>query len=435
MIMDSKREVLLLQITGQLNHMTSAIPRGPKSAFRKVLLSADSIRALSELVLDHTVKAISKGTGLTTAAEGLAIELNKVTSFNLNAGTPRKAKYSLISAGVEAFGALKSLGYIDKVTERQGVMTLNKLDFQSEDNLLFYYFKEQLTVSNIELPKETYSYWTHPRKDGLTIVKRMPKSLTNKYTYANMPKVYDALNAYGDTKFEVNEELLAILIQMEQQEHMFIPGVVSSEEVSESLTSLMKFSRISEFVGEQAKKWYLSNVSQQLIKKGLTTVQIDGRSNKYSKRKASGWYKAKTVDSLDIVRASSKRYEFDKVTAMAKRMCSKTFHYDFQLDSRGRLYPVVNYFEPTGSDVAKGLLLFGNGAPVSDNVLYNLAIHTANCMGEDKLTMDDRVLYVWVHMDEILEAAEDPANSECNSKHFCPLNSKTVLTVITEKVF
>ena len=42
---------------------------------------------------------------------------------------------------MEEFGSLKSFKYIDKVTERQGVMKLNKLDFLSEDNLLFYYFE------------------------------------------------------------------------------------------------------------------------------------------------------------------------------------------------------------------------------------------------------------------------------------------------------
>ena len=409
--MENRRETLLLQITGQLNHMTAAIPRGPKSAFRKVLLGADNARGLAELSLDHTVKAISKGTGLTTAAEGLAIEMNKLTTFNLKAGTDRKVKYALISAGVEAFGSLKSLGYIDKVTERQGVMKLNKLDFINENNLLFDYFEEQLTISELELPKEDYTYWTHPRKDGRTIVKKMPKSLTSQYTYAKMPKVYAALNAYGSTEFRVNEELLPVLLQMDKDKHLFIPRTIDSEKVSGALYSLMKFRRVSEFVGEQAKKWYLANVSQQLMKKGLTTVQIDGRSKKYSKRKASGWFKEKTSEPLDLVRASSKRYEFDKVAFMAQRMCDKTFHYDFQLDSRGRMYPVVNYFEPTGSDLAKSLLIFKSGVPVSDNVLYNLAIHTANCMGEDKLAMEDRVLFVWVHMEEILEAAEDFQNS------------------------
>jgi len=33
-------------------------------------------------------------------------------------------------------------------------------------------------------------------------------------------------------------------------------------------------------------------------------------------------------------------------------------------------------------------------------------------MGEDKLSMEDRILFVWVHMDEILEASEDLINSE-----------------------
>ncbi len=407
------RETLLLQISCQLNHMLTQLPKGgPKSTFRKLMLEVGNIRDVAELVLNHTIKSLSKGTGLTTTAELLADDMNRVSDFNIKVGTDRKVKSAMISAGVEALGSLKYLGYVDVVIERQGVMTLSKLDFINEDNILFEYFKEQLEVSTLELPKEYYDDWTKPRKDGLTIVKRMPKSLTSEYSITKMPKVYKALNAYGKTQFEVNEELLAILLEMDKNKHCFIPEEVETSVVEEALYSLMKFTRVSEFVGEQAKKWYLANVSQQLMKKGLTTVQMDGRSKKYAKRKASGWFKEKTTEPLDIVRASSKRYEFDKVTSMAKRMCSKTFHYDFQLDSRGRVYPVVNYFEPTGSDLAKGLLLFGNGAPVSDNVLYNLAIHTANCMGEDKLAIDDRVLYVWVHMDEILEAADDLANSE-----------------------
>lgn len=406
------RETLLLQITGQLNHMTAIVRKGPASALDRLLAEVDNIRGIAELVLDHTIKSISKGMGLTTSAELLGSDMNKLSEHNLKLGTDKKVKFNLIQAGVEALGSLKSLGYIDVVIERQGVMKLSKLDFVNEDNILFDYYKEQLKVSTLELPKEYYKDWTNPRKDGLTIVKRMPKTLTSEYSITKMPKVYKALNAYGNTKFEVNEELLSILMQMDEDKHCFVPEEVESNIVADALYSLMKFTRVSEFVGEQAKKWYLANVSQQLMKKGLTTVQMDGRSKKYGKRKASGWFKEKTTEPLDIVRASSKRYEFDKVTSMAQRMCSKTFHYDFQLDSRGRVYPVVNYFEPTGSDLAKGLLLFANGAPVSDNVLYNLAIHTANCMGEDKLAMDDRVLYVWVHMDEILEAANDLANSE-----------------------
>lgn len=408
----NNRELLLLQISIQLNHMISSFVKGKPSTFRKLVIEADSIRDIAELILDHAIKSLSKGSGLTTTAELLADDLNRLSGFNIKTGTNRKVKAALISAGVEALGTLKSLNYLDVVLERQGVMKLAKLDFVDEDNLLFTYFKEQLEVSVLELPKEYYKQWTSPNKDGLSIVKKMPKSLKSKYTITEMPQVYKALNAYGNTKFQVNEELLSILMQMDQDKHSFIPGEVDSEEVSVALHSLMKFTRISEFVGEQAKKWYLANVSQTLMKKGLTTVQMDGRSKKYGKRKASGWFKEKTSEPLDIVRASSKRYEFDKVTAMAQRMCSKTFHYNFQLDSRGRVYPIVNYFEPTGSDLAKGLLLFGNGAPVSDNVLYNLAIHTANCMGEDKLAMEDRVLYVWVHMEDILEAANDLANSE-----------------------
>ena len=406
------REILLLQITAQLNHMAHSNTKGRQSAFRKTLLGTDNIRSLAELILDHAVRSLSNGMPLTSSANLLAKKMNVITTFNLKSGDTRKSEASMISAGVEALGTLGSLGYITMVTETRGAVKLTRLDFANETSVFFDYYKSVKTIAEIDLPKEDYTYWTHPWKNGQSIVKKMPSSLSLKYQYKKMPKVYQALNAYGDTEFSVNLDVLNTVMEMDRLKHGFIPSVVKIDEVSVALKDLMKFNRTSEFVGEQAKKWYLENVSQQLMKKGLTTLQIDGRSNTYKKRKASGWLKDKSSDSIDIVRASSKRYEFGKVTDMAHMMLGKSFHYDFQLDSRGRFYPIVNYFEPTGSDLAKGLLTFTRGVPVTDKVLENLAVHTANCMGEDKLSMEDRILFVWVHMDEILEASEDLINSE-----------------------
>jgi DNA-directed RNA polymerase len=406
------RELLLLQISSQLNHMSQTVSKGRQSAFKKVLLGADSVRTIAEDILDFTISALSKGTALTSTASSLASRMNVHTQFNLKSGTSQKAEATMISAGVEALGSLGSLGYTQVVTESQGVMKLNRLDFKNESNLLFKYFQEIKQVSPIDLPQEEYKGWTHPYKNGVSIVKKMPSELSKKYLYKRMPKVYDALNSYGSTAFVVNEELLDIVKEFDKNDHSFIPPTVLSETVSESLKSLLNFKRTSEFVGRQAKKWYLENVSYQLLKKGLTVAQIDGRSNTYKKRKASGWMKDKSSDALDIVRASSKRYEFDRVIDMATLMQGKAFYYDFQLDSRGRFYPIVNYFEPTGSDLAKSLLMFNHGVAWSDNVERALAIHTANCAGEDKISLDDRVLWTYVWMDEILKASEDPYNSE-----------------------
>lgn len=406
------RELLLLQISSQLNHMSQTVSKGRQSAFKKVLLGADSVRTIAEDILDFTISALSKGTALTSTASSLASRMNVHTQFNLKSGTSQKSEATMISAGVEALGSLGSLGYTQVVTESQGVMKLNRLDFKDERNLLFKYFQEILKVSPIDLPQEEYKGWTHPYKNGVSIVKKMPAELSKKYLYKKMPKVYDALNSYGSTAFTVNEEVLEIVKEFDKNDHVFIPRIVDSEVVSKSLKSLLNFKRTSEFVGKQAKKWYLENVSQQLLKKGLTYAQIDGRSNTYKKRKASGWMKDKSSDSLDIVRASSKRYEFDRVMGMARLMLYKAFHYDFQLDSRGRFYPIVNYFEPTGSDLAKSLLMFNHGVSWSEKVERSLAIHTANCAGEDKLSMEDRVLWTYVWMPEILKCATDPHGSE-----------------------
>ena len=46
------RELLLLQISSQLNHMSQTVSKGRQSAFKKVLLGADSVRTIAEDILD-----------------------------------------------------------------------------------------------------------------------------------------------------------------------------------------------------------------------------------------------------------------------------------------------------------------------------------------------------------------------------------------------
>ena len=224
----TKRENLLLQISTQLVHMSNIKQRGPISIFRKTLEGIDNVRDVAELILDNATSSLSKGTGLTTSGEVLALDLNRISTFNLKTGNLNKQKKNLILAGVEALGALGSLGYIKVALERQGVMKLNRLDFANEDNLLFDYFKEIVQISPLDLPKEEYKYWTHPHKDGLAIVKKMPSSLTKEYTFKKMPKVYNALNAYGSTEFIVNEELLDLVEDMDIENHFFKSSAASN---------------------------------------------------------------------------------------------------------------------------------------------------------------------------------------------------------------
>lgn len=78
------------------------------------------------------------------------------------------------------------------------------------------------------------------------------------------------------------------------------------------------------------------------------------------------------------------------------------------LDWRGRVYPMPTGLTPQGTKLAKSLLSFAEGRPVTDEGEQFLAIHVANEFGEDKLPLADRVRWTHNNSDKILEVAAAP---------------------------
>lgn len=76
---------------------------------------------------------------------------------------------------------------------------------------------------------------------------------------------------------------------------------------------------------------------------------------------------------------------------------------------RGRIHPCVTSGpNPQGSDLQKGLLQFAEGVPLGPDGLYWLCIRAANCAGQDKLALEDRVGWVFDNLDLIHQTALDP---------------------------
>jgi len=88
--------------------------------------------------------------------------------------------------------------------------------------------------------------------------------------------------------------------------------------------------------------------------------------------------------------------------------------FPYSVDFRGRIYPIADYLQPQGNDIAKALLTFAQGKPVDDLGAQWLAIHGANCLGEvpegkfSKMTFDKRVSWVYAHTQDIKRVADDP---------------------------
>jgi len=81
-------------------------------------------------------------------------------------------------------------------------------------------------------------------------------------------------------------------------------------------------------------------------------------------------------------------------------------------DFRGRLYPFGAWFNYQGTDHIRGSLEFAHGKPLSTAGSVDwFKIHGANCWGEDKCSMADRISWVHENSAKIVDCGENPIDN------------------------
>jgi len=83
-------------------------------------------------------------------------------------------------------------------------------------------------------------------------------------------------------------------------------------------------------------------------------------------------------------------------------------YFPHNVDFRGRVYPIPPHLNHMSSDICRGLLEFAEGKPIGPTGLRWLKIHLANKMGKDKLSMQDRILYVDSILPIVERCVKDP---------------------------
>ena len=75
---------------------------------------------------------------------------------------------------------------------------------------------------------------------------------------------------------------------------------------------------------------------------------------------------------------------------VAREHAERVFYFPYNVDFRGRTYPVSPYLSHIGDDLCRGLLLFGEARPLGKRGFRWLKIHLANLYGMDKLPLARR---------------------------------------------
>lgn len=125
------------------------------------------------------------------------------------------------------------------------------------------------------------------------------------------------------------------------------------------------------------------------------------------------WRRQAAVIREKNIACLSQRLGIAKTLHLAARYKDEAaFYFPYQLDFRGRIYAVPPYLNPQGTSIAKALLEFAAGKPLgSITALKWLAIHTSNCFGNDKVSLDERGAWTLQHQAEILACADDPLSN------------------------
>lgn len=215
-----------------------------------------------------------------------------------------------------------------------------------------------------ELSKFVSLLRLHSGQGDSAFVKEYKKRLN----HVDLSYIYKALNAMQDTPFTINKQVL------EASEKILASGGGLGFPRTEPIPQLPWLT--GEFTHDELKAH----------KKKMTNII------KQNQARAS-----KALRATMSVSTAKKFAEYDKI------------YFPWNMDYRGRCYPVPSCLSPQGDDITKALLLFAEPNECKNKDDYRwLAIHGANMAGHDKITLDERIAWVKKHTKEILSSANDP---------------------------
>lgn len=195
------------------------------------------------------------------------------------------------------------------------------------------------------------------------------KTYTSKLAMVDLGNIYATLNAMQDTPFKINRDILNTLKEIYASGGSL--GGVPRTEPFETLPRLPE------------------DATEEEIKE--------------HKKKAVGIYKqeearkSKALRCLVALKTAERFAEYDSI------------YFPWNVDYRGRCYPIPTALSPQGDDIQKSLLLFAKGTPLASNEDTKwLKIHGANLSGNDKISFKERIAWIEAHETDIVNSAKKP---------------------------
>lgn len=210
------------------------------------------------------------------------------------------------------------------------------------------------------------------------IIKNNDREYLNRLKELFPSKAYEALNIIQETSWQIDKEVLSVMEAL-WEEGQAIAGLPKRDD---DTINPFPFPEIT-------KETVLTDYQKEVIKKWKRETYETHKKN---------------------VAERSNRLLTSQILRIAEQFKGyKEIWFPYQMDFRGRIYPIPVLLHPQGSDIAKGLLKFGKGGKLTDSKARDwFYIHGANMFGYDKASYKDRVKWVEEHREEIIQYATLP---------------------------
>jgi DNA-directed RNA polymerase len=197
-----------------------------------------------------------------------------------------------------------------------------------------------------------------------------------------MPMVYEAINHIQATSWQINGKVLEVAQKLweigravaelpDREDEPLIPYPYPEKDT--------KCDSYTEEEIEVIKKW---------------------KRETYETHKRNVQKRSVRILVAQILRIANQFKDYEKIW------------FPYQMDFRGRLYPIPVLLQPQGSDLAKGLLRFAEGKKVNDKNIRWLQIHGANVYGYDKASYEDRIKWTKDREELFRTITKDPITNQ-----------------------
>lgn len=205
-------------------------------------------------------------------------------------------------------------------------------------------------------------------------MRRAARELLKQIGSRDLSQVYGCVNALQKTAFRINTNVLGILDNV-WENNIPIDGLVSREKIEkEPYPFDVEPFELNRLQKEELKVWR-------------------ARQNKIYQTNA---------------RNLSKQLQIERTLQQAKDFAKyDKFYFVTQCDFRSRMYQKSDFMNPQTADYGKATLEFAYGVEIKEKEDAKwLAVHGANCFGEDKISLNDREQWAYDNEDNIVKTVE-----------------------------